>query len=153
VYLTNFLDYNRADRGRVFLPTLDETMVSSSRANSLYRGITFGMRKSYSQHFQMDLNYTYSTDYDNDSNERDPFTDRSGPQNPALPFAQRFNIHQDYAHSDRDIPHKFNFVLSGDMPWGFQGNLRIQAHSAQPITDSSCAAKVVPGVYSGRNCA
>jgi len=130
VYLTNFLDYNRADRGAPFSPALGETMVTSSRANSLYRGITLGTHKSFSQHFQMDTNYTFAHDYDNDSNERDPFTDRSGPATPAVPF----NLRQDYAHSDRDIRHRFNFVLSGDMPWGFEGNLRMQAHSAQPIT-------------------
>jgi hypothetical protein len=130
VYLTNFLDYNRADRGSPFSPALGETMVTSSRANSLYRGITLGARKSFSRHFQMDMNYTYAHDYDNDSNERDPFTDRSGPATPAVPF----NLHQDYSPSDRDIRHRFNFIMSGDMPWGFEGNLRIQAHSAQPMT-------------------
>jgi hypothetical protein len=130
VYLTNFLDYNRADRGAPFSPALGETMVTSSRANSLYRGITLGARKSFSQHFQMDMNYTYARDYDNDSNERDPFTDRSGPATPSVPF----NLRQDYAPSDRDIRHRFNFITSGDMPWGFEGNLRIQAHSAQPMT-------------------
>lgn len=130
VYLTNFLNYNRADRGAPFSPTLGDVFVISSRANSLYRGITFGLRKRFSHHFQMEANYSYSVDYDNDSNERDPFTDRSGPATPAVPF----NLRQDYALSDRDIPHKFNLVLSGDMPWGFEGNLRAQARSAQPAT-------------------
>jgi hypothetical protein len=130
VYLTNFLDYNRADRGSPFALQLGEVFVTGSRANSLYRGITFGARKRFSHRFQMDMNYTFSTDYDNDSNERDPFTDRSGPATPAVPF----NLRQDYAYSDRDIRHKFNFVTSADLPWGFDGSARIQARSAQPTT-------------------
>jgi hypothetical protein len=130
VYLTNFLDHNRGDRGAPFSPALGETMVTSSRASSLYRGIVFGARMRPTKGFTMDANYTYSIDRDNDSNERDPFTDRSGPATPAVPF----DLTQDWAYSDRDIRHKFNLVISGDLPWGFQGNLRVQAHSAQPIT-------------------
>ena len=144
VYLTNFLDYNRADRGGIFGLALGETMVTSSRANSLYRGVVFGLKKRYSDHFQMDVNYTYSTDYDNDSNERDPFTDRSGPATPAVPF----NLRQDYGPSDRDIRHKFNMALIGDLPWKIQGSLRIQARSAQPITPSP---RFVGGTDLGRN--
>ncbi|MBI2683249.1 MAG: carboxypeptidase regulatory-like domain-containing protein [Acidobacteriales bacterium] len=142
VFLTNFLNYGRADRIPFFpffgatypvnvpFQQLGETMVTSSRANSLYRGITFGVRKSYSHNFQMDMNYTYARDYDNDSNERDPFTDRSGPASATDPFPLR----NDYSPSDRDIRHKFNFVITGDLPWGFKGNMRTQARSAQPQT-------------------
>jgi hypothetical protein len=106
------------------------TLVHSSRANSLYRGLTLGLRKSYSHNFQMDANYTYSQDWDNDSNERDPFTDRSGAATATDPFPLR----NDYSPSDRDIRHKFNFVMTGELPWGFQGNMRVQTRSAQPLT-------------------
>ena len=150
VYLTNFLNYNRADRAS-FFPffgiALGEVQVSSSRANSLYRGLTLGVRKSFAQHFQMDMNYTVATDYDNDSNERDPFTDRSGPATATDPFP----LHNDFNYSDRDIRHRFNFVLSGDMPWGLQGNLRIQAHTAQPCTPLTPAdPKVCEGGTAGK---
>lgn len=140
VYLTNFLNYTRTDRLPFFgfmFPLLNETDVTSSRANSLYRGAVFGLRKRFSNHFQADVNYTWSSDWDNDSNERDPFTDRSGPATATDPFPLR----KDYSPSDRDIRHKFNFLISGDMPWGFQGNLRIQARSAQPITDPACGKR------------
>jgi hypothetical protein len=133
VHLTNFLNYNRADRAS-FFPffgiALGEVAVTSSRANSLYRGLTLGIRKSFANHFQLDANYTVATDYDNDSNERDPFTDRSGPATATNPFP----LSNDFSYSDRDIRSRFNLILSGDMPWGLQGNLRIQAHTAQPCT-------------------
>lgn len=142
VFLTNFLNYGRGDGARGTLygfmaPQLGEVDVTSSRANSLYRGAVFGVRKSFSNHFQADINYTWSSDWDNDSNERDPFTDRSGPATATDPFPLR----NDYSPSNRDIRHKFNFLISGDMPWGFQGNLRIQARSAQPITDPACGKR------------
>jgi hypothetical protein len=141
VYLTNFLNYNRADRADVlanfgiagpFDPVLGETMVTSSRASSLYRGIVFGARLRPTRGITFEGNYTYSIDRDNDSNERDPFTDRSAP---ILAFGDpAFDLTRDWAYSDRDIRHRFNFIMSSDLPWGFKGNLRLQAHSAQPIS-------------------
>jgi Carboxypeptidase regulatory-like domain/TonB-dependent Receptor Plug Domain len=122
VHLTRFLNINR---NNFFRPFLDEVQVTSSVGKSLYRGFTVGMRKRFSQRFQFDLNYVLSKDLDDDSNERDPFTDRAVDIN---------NLQLDYALSDRDIRHKFNFVLNGELPYGFEANTRIQARSAQPIT-------------------
>jgi len=136
VFLTTFLDYNRnnpfgADRnGPPFSPQLGEVMVTSSRGNSLYRGLTLGLRKRMSQRYQMEMNYTFATDYDNDSNERDPFTDRS----PAGDTTRSFNLRPNYSYSDRDIRHKFNFVGSANLPWMIDASMRIQARSAQPLT-------------------
>jgi hypothetical protein len=130
VYLTTFLDYNRADRGGTFGPQLGETMVTSSRGNSLYRGLTLGARKRMSHRYQMEMNYTFATDYDNDSNERDPFTDRS----PAPDPLRTFNLRPNYSYSDRDIRHKFNLVTNANLPWLIDASMRIQARSAQPLT-------------------
>jgi outer membrane receptor for ferrienterochelin and colicin len=122
VHLTRFLNYGRLG---FVQPYLDETMVTSALGKGLYRGFTIGVRKRFSRNFQFDGNYVWSKDLDDDSNERDPFTDRS--------FSLR-NLQADYALSDRDIRHKFNFYLTSELPWGLQGNLRMQARSAQPIT-------------------
>jgi hypothetical protein len=62
---------------------------------------------------------------DDDSNERDPFTDRAFDIN---------NLQLDYALSDRDIKHKFNFFMNAELPGGFDFTPRIQARSAQPAT-------------------
>ncbi len=99
-----------------------------SSAKSLYRGFTIGMRKRMSHHFLFDANYSISSDRDDDSNERDPFTFR---------YANLFNLASEYSYSDRDERHKFNFYTVADLPWGFHGDVRMQAHSAQPITDVS----------------
>jgi hypothetical protein len=139
VYLTRFLDYNRADRGAPFGPQLGETMVANSRGKGLYRGGTFGVRKRFSHGYQLEANYVLSKDLDDDSNERDPFTDRS---------FDPVDLSKDYGPSDRDIRHKFNFFAYGELPWGLQGNARIQGRTAQPITASP---RVQNGVDLGRN--
>jgi hypothetical protein len=123
----------------LFGPQLGDVFVTSSSAKSLYRGFTVGMRKRFSQGFQMEANYVLAKDQDDDSNERDPFTERS---------FNRFDFSKDYSLSDRDIRHKFNFFTFVEAPLGFQINSRIQARSAQPITPSP---RVLNGVDRGRN--
>ena len=48
-----------------------------------------------------------SKDQDDDSNERDPFTDRS---------FNFFDLSQDYGPSDRDIRHRVNFYTYAELP-------------------------------------
>ena len=125
VYLTRFLN---ANQNGTFSPQLGEVAVTSALGKSLYRGFTVGVRKRFSRGFQFEGNYVLSKDLDDDSNERDPFSFR---------YADINNLWKDYALSDRDIRHKFNFVLNGELPWGILGNTRIQARSAQPISSVS----------------
>ncbi|HWP43603.1 MAG TPA: TonB-dependent receptor, partial [Blastocatellia bacterium] len=137
VRLTRF--FNLARRTSAFSPQLGEIMVTSSSAKSLYRGFTVGLRKRFSRGFQLETNYVLSKDLDDDSNERDPFTDRT---------FDPFDFSKDYSLSDRDIRHKFNFYTFFEPGGGFQVNTRIQARSAQPITPNP---RVVNGVDLGRN--
>src|SRR5687767_5053085 len=69
VHLTRFLNVNR---NNFFAPFLGETMVTSSVGKSVYDGFTVGMRKRFSRRYQLEWNYTYAKDKDDDSNERDP---------------------------------------------------------------------------------
>jgi len=59
------------------------------------------------------------------------FTDRSFDIN---------NLRLDYALSDRDIRHKFNFYMYSELPLGLQFVPRFQARSAQPITPATRTA-------------
>jgi outer membrane receptor protein involved in Fe transport len=120
-------------------PNLGDVFVTSSSAKSLYRGFTAGVRKRFSRGFQLEANYVWSKDMDDDSNERDPFTDRA---------FNRFDFSRDYSFSDRDIRHRFNFFSYFDLPWGLEVTPRIQAHTAQPITPSP---RILNGVDRGRN--
>jgi len=145
VHLTRFNEFNNFcvcdpnRSGPAPFPNLSSVFVANSTARSLYRGVTLGLRKKFSNRFQLEGNYTYSRDYDDDSNERDPFTDRS---------FDRFDYTLDYSNADRDIRHKFNFYTYMELPAGFQANVRMQAHSAQPITPEP---RVLNGVDRGRN--
>jgi hypothetical protein len=152
--LTRFLDYNRGnpvccDSGagtgnkftysRIWGPQLDEVMVANSLGESRYRGITFGIRKRFSNGYQLEGNYVLAKDEDNDSNERDPFVDRS---------FNFFDLEKDWGLSDRDIRHKVNLFGHIDVPGGFQINARIQGRTAQPITPNP---RSLDGVDRGRN--
>ncbi len=152
VHLTRFIDPNvgpvsiipqngdtASYSGAAPFPDLGSITDTVSSAKSLYRGVTFGFRKRMSHHFLFDANYTYSVDKDDDSNERDPFTFR---------YADLHNLAAEYSNSDRDERHKFNAYSVADLPWGFHGNVRMQAHSAQPITPEP---RFVNGVDQGRN--
>jgi len=122
VHMTRFLDFSK--KGFV-APFLGETMVTSAVGKSMYNGFTAGVRKRFSNKYQFEANYVLAKDKDDDSNERDPFTDRSFDIN---------NLQLDYALSDRDIRHKFNFYMYSELPYGFEFVPRIQARGAQPAT-------------------
>ena len=136
VHLTRFINIGNVPP---FVPDLGDVFVTSSSAKSLYRGWTIGLRKRFSHGFQMEGNYVLSKDLDDDSNERDPFTDR---------IFDHSNFNKDYSLSDRDERHKFNFFTYAELPHGFIVNVRMQAHSAQPITPDP---RVVGGRDLGRN--
>jgi hypothetical protein len=131
VHLTRFIDLGRTG---IFAIRLGEVFVTSAVGQSLYNGFTVGMRKRFSKGYQFEWNYVLSKDKDDDSNERDPFTDRSF--NP-------LNLTFDYALADRDIRHKFNFFTYAELPWGLEGNFRVQARSAQPQSPN-CVFKCFP---------
>jgi carboxypeptidase family protein len=156
VHLTRFLNYNAhgsapaptqpATRDTTtyvgdppFGPQLSDVFVTNSRGHALYRGLTLGVRKRFSQHYQLEANYLLSKDKDDDSNERDPFTDRS---------FNFYDLSLDYGPSDRDIRHKVNFFTYVELPRQFRINVRMQGRTAQPITTSP---RVLNGEDRGRN--
>jgi hypothetical protein len=153
--LTRFLNYNRngptccelgPGTGNTYVysgspwgPQLGEVMVANSLGESKYRGLTLGIRKRFSHGYQFEANYVLAKDEDNDSNERDPFTDRS---------FNFFNLDLDWGPSDRDIRHKVNAFGYFAVPGGIQLNTRIQGRTAQPITANP---RSLDGQDRGRN--
>jgi hypothetical protein len=127
VHLTRFINLNRVG----LFPGLGDVFVTSAVGKSVFDGFTVGMRKRFSRRYQLEWNYTLAKDKDDDSNERDPFTDRS---------FDPLNLSLDYALSDRDIRHKFNFFTFVELGWGFEGNFRVQGRTAQPITPGARTA-------------
>jgi hypothetical protein len=122
-----------------FSPQLGDVFVTSSRGRSRYRGMTLGVRKRFTEGYQFEANYVLSKDEDDDSNERDPFTDRT---------FNFYDLELDYGPSDRDIRHKFNLFSYAQLPLRLLLNVRVQARTAQPITTSP---RVLNGEDRGRN--
>jgi hypothetical protein len=149
--LTRFLNYNHSGpvkpvtgnaytyTGAPFGLQLDEVMVTTSRGRSNYDGLTLGVRKRFSDRYQFDVNYVLARDKDDDSNERDPFTDRS---------VNIFDLSLDYGYSDRDIRHKVNAFGYFELPAGFNLDARVQGRTAQPFTLNP---RFLDGVDRGRN--
>jgi hypothetical protein len=154
--LTRFLNYNVHGTGvaasqpatrdtttyvgaNPFEPQLGDVFVTTSKGRSSYRGLTVGARKRYSNKYQFEANYVLAKDEDDDSNERDPFTDRS---------FNFYDLSQDYGPSDRDIRHRVNAYVYGELPAKVIVNVRVQGRTAQPITTSP---RVLDGVDRGRN--
>jgi hypothetical protein len=96
-----------------------------SSAKSLFRGLTLGLQKQLSQHFQFQMNYQLSEDLADDDNERDPFTYR---------YAVANNFKPDYGFSDRMERHRFNAFGLWRAPWGIEFSPLISFHSPQPIS-------------------
>jgi hypothetical protein len=154
-HLTRFLNYNRSDPvcctdgpgtgnsytypGKPWGLQLDEVMVTNSRGSSRYRGLTLGVRKRLSNGFQLEGNYVLSKDEDDDSNERDPFTDVS---------FNFFDLAKDWGPSNRDIRHKVNFFSYFTMPHRIWANTRVQYRGPQPITANP---RSLNGTDRGRN--
>ncbi len=153
--LTRFLNYNRSGpsccadgpgtgntyvySGTPWGPQLGEVMVTNSLGESRYRGLTLGIRKRFTKGYQLEANYVLAKDEDNDSNERDPFTDRS---------FNFFDLASDWGPSDRDIRHKVNAFGYFAVPGGLQLGGRIQGRTAQPITANP---RSLNGTDRGRN--
>jgi hypothetical protein len=153
--LTRFLNYNRSGpsccdfgpgtgntyvySGSPWGPQLGEVMVANSLGQSRYRGLTIGIRRRFARGYQFEANYVLAKDEDNDSNERDPFTDRS---------FNFFDLGLDWGPADRDIRHKVNAFGHFPVPGGIQLTARIQGRTAQPITASP---RSLNGQDRGRN--
>ncbi len=146
VHLTRFTNPNVCCSSADLIPTADVNLGSgpsytgaapfgnlggmtdvASSARSLYRGATIGVRKRFSNRFQVDANYVWSEDLDDDSNERDPFSFR---------YYDFYNLKKEYSYSDRDEKHKFNFITYAELPAGFKVDVRMQAHTAQPASSN-----------------
>jgi hypothetical protein len=96
-----------------------------SSAKSLYRGLTLGLVKQYSSHFQFQLNYQLSETLADDDDERDPFSYR---------YAVANNFKQDYGFSDLNERHRVNAFGLYNGPWGINFSPRLSFHTPQPTS-------------------
>jgi hypothetical protein len=104
---------------------LDGTISGAQELASFSRGnfneFVAAVNKRFSHHFQMFGSYTWSTNSDNASSERDTET-FFGAQDP-------FNVNLDYGRSGLDVTHQFKAGGVVDLPWGFTWSATFVAHS------------------------
>ena len=94
-----------------FEPQLGDVFVTNSRGHGLYRGAHVRRPQALLAAAISSKRTTCSRRIeDDDSNERDPFTDRS---------FNFYDLDLDYGPSDRDIRHKFNFFTYAELPRQF----------------------------------
>jgi hypothetical protein len=141
VHMSRFVDRNDAVFGSPWssgLPGnngIGQLTTLESSAKSLYRGLTVGLQKQMSQHFQFQMNYQLSEDLSDDDNERDPFSYR---------YAVANNFQPDYGFSDRNERHRFNMFGLWDAPYGIEFSPLISFHTPQP---KSVDNRVLPNGY------
>ena len=137
-HITRWLNSNAPEYGSPWGTGLDGgpngigvlwTVASNAKSN--YDGVTFGLTKRISHHYEFQANYTLSWDKSDDDNERDPFT---------LRYAKITDLAAEYGYSDRDQRHRLNSFFLWQAPGAVNVNFRYSYRSAQPL--SFCAQGV-----------
>jgi len=136
VHNTRFVNRNDPLLGALFSTGLGADKLNGigtlwtmeSSAKSLFRGLTLGLQKQFSSHFQFQMNYQLSEDLADDDNERDPFT---------LRYAVVNNFKPEYGFSDRNERHRFNAFGLWQAPWGIEFSPLISFHTPQPLSFGS----------------
>jgi len=105
---------------------INNLTVLQSVGESIYNGITVGVKGRVSDWLEMDANYTISWDKSHDDNERDPFTFR---------HADPSRLDDDWGYSDRDQRHRFNAYALIKLPYEIYWNNLFQARSSQPVSE------------------
>lgn len=92
---------------------------SFSRAN--FDEVVASVNKRFAHRYQFFANYTWSTNKDDASSERDTDT-FFGAQDP-------INVNFDYGRSGLDLTHQFKSGIVADLPWGLTWSSNFVAHS------------------------
>jgi hypothetical protein len=106
-------------------PSIGILSINESSAHSSYDGLLLTATKRFARRFQAQANYTYSTTYDDDSNERNFSRE---------PTLDPFNLKQERAYSKQDIGHNFNANGLVQLPLGVTFSGILVARSGMPWT-------------------
>jgi hypothetical protein len=106
-------------------PTIGVLSVNESTASSRYDGIVASLTHRLANHFQMQANYTYAVNMDDDSNEH--LFRREPALNP-------FNLDAEWAYAKNDVRHSVNLNALADLGGGFTAGAIMFARTAMPYT-------------------
>jgi Carboxypeptidase regulatory-like domain len=106
-------------------PTIGVLSVNESTASSRYDGIAASLTRRLANHFQMQANYTYAVNMDDDSNEH--LFRREPALNP-------FDLDAEWAYAKNDVRHSVNLNALADLGGGFTAGAIVFARSGMPYT-------------------
>ena len=91
-------------------PTIAQLEINESSAHSNYDGLTLSLTRRFAERYQLQANYTFAKNRDDDSNERN--FSRETTLNP-------FNLQAEAGPSKQDVRHNFNISGLVDLGAGF----------------------------------
>ncbi len=105
-------------------PTIGSANSLASFGHGNFNQIAVNITRRFSDHYQFFANYSWTSNKDNASTERDSET-FYGPQDP-------FNLDLDYGRNALDITHQFKFAGVAELPWGINLGSTLIARSGLP---------------------
>jgi hypothetical protein len=106
-------------------PTIGALSVNESTARSRYDALAVSLTHRLARHFQMQGNYAFARNMDDDSNEH--LFRRETALNP-------FDLAPEWAYSKNDVRHNVNFNTLAEIPGGFTAGAILFARTGTPYT-------------------
>lgn len=106
-------------------PAIGWLSVNEATAHSTYDGLVLTVRRRFSRRFQMQANYTFAKNYDDDSNERNFSRETT---------LNVYDLKAERAPSKQDVRHNFNVSGLVNVPWKFTFSGIAIARSGFPYT-------------------
>jgi hypothetical protein len=106
-------------------PTVGAVSINESTARSRYDAMTVSLTRRLANRFQMQANYAFARNLDDDSNEH--LFRRETAMDP-------FNLAPEWTYSKNDVRHNFNVNALADMPGGFTAGAILFARTGVPYT-------------------
>jgi hypothetical protein len=105
-------------------PTIGSLSINESTASSRYDGVNISLTRRMANHFQMQANYAWALNMDDDSNEH--LWRRETAQNP-------FDLAAEWAYSKNDVRHNVNFNALAELPGGLMAGAILFARTGIPF--------------------
>jgi len=106
-------------------PTIGVLSINESTARSRYDAVAASLTRRLANHFQMQANYTYALNMDDDSNEH--LFRRETALNP-------FDLGAEWAYAKNDVRHAVNLNTLAQLPGGFTAGAILFARTGMPYT-------------------
>jgi hypothetical protein len=105
-------------------PTIGALSINESTARSRFDAIAVSLARRMANHVQMQANYAWGLNMDDDSNEH--LFRRETAQNP-------FDLGAEWSYSKNDVRHNVNFNALADLPGGFMAGAILFARTGSPF--------------------